>query len=159
MKILFAMLAAACLSGCLPAANAHYVTELKCGSASLDENHKCSNIQKVGSDFEILVNATTQKVQITITKNAGDWYVTSMILENCSVVDLNNWMCKDETRSKPGAPFQIEIINTYAMHRGHFYRSLTGGAPPHYYSSGVSGWRRLAMQNGFLTPEQAQAYE
>lgn len=149
--------AAILLSACWPL-NLHHVTLLDCGTTPLDADNKCPKIEKVGSDFDILVNPATQNVQVTITRNVDNYPASSYILKNCSVVDADNWECKDEQRSRPDAYIQIEIILKNEMHRGHYSRSILG-SPPSFYLSSVSGWRQVAMKHGFLTPQQAQSYE
>jgi hypothetical protein len=112
---------------------------LDCGTIPLVVE-KCDNILKVDQDEEILINTTTQKVQI------GGW-----LLAECNVVDADNWECKE--------PFVGDAAHRFEMHYGHLTKSLTGGPPPDGYQSSVTGWRRLAVQYHLLTPTQAQSYE
>jgi hypothetical protein len=145
-----------------PAANAgSLVMEISCGSTPLTDAKKCANERTAGSEIEIIVNPTTQKVQISVTKNSGDYFnLRPSILDNCSVVDAQNWICSDDIRSAPAANVvQIELIRKYGMHHGHYYHTLTGGPPPHYYTSSISGWRYWAYRTGILSLKAAEEYE
>ncbi len=42
------------------------------------------------------MNPSTQKVQITITRNDGNWLVKLIFLDSCSIVDARNWKCRKE---------------------------------------------------------------
>ena len=57
--------------GLTSAANAgSAVMEIACGSIPLiDDTKKCSDERTAGSELEIIVNPTTQKVQISVIKN------------------------------------------------------------------------------------------
>jgi hypothetical protein len=145
----------ACLAAVLTACSPQYVTVLRCEEEELDQNYRCQKIKKIGPDLEILINPTTQKVQITTMSDPGDWESQPVFLDNCSVVDEQNWNCKIETK---GTGFTI--VDRYAMHHGHFYRSMKGTASPMgYYSSSLSGWRHFAFKYGFLSAREAQLYE
>jgi hypothetical protein len=140
------------LCGCLPNAGGsqqYSVTELKCEQQPLDQDNKCAAIKRLGADLEILVNQVTQKVQITVERNDGNWGVKSFVLDGCSVVDTRNWKCTDGTL----------IVDTYGMTKGHFYRTLIGGDSPNHYTSSVSGWRQLAVRYGLMKPEFAQSFD
>jgi hypothetical protein len=76
-----------------------------------------------------------------------------------SVVDAQNWSCTDVSRSAATAAYQIEMINTYGMLRRHYHHSLTGGEPPHYYTSSISGWRYCAYRAGLLSLKTAEDYD
>lgn len=136
------------------------VMEIACGSTPLTDAKKCSDERTAGSELEIIVNPTTQKVQISVTKNSGKYFgnITS-ILERCSVVDASNWTCTDENRSAPNATIQIELINKFGMQHGHYYHALTGGLPPHYFTSSISGWRYWAYRAGLLSLAVAEQYD
>lgn len=148
--------------GLTSAANAgSAVMEIACGSIPLiDDTKKCSDERTAGSELEIIVNPTTQKVQISVIKNSGKYFSNSTtILEKCSVVDVSNWTCTDEIRSAPTASIQIEMIKKYGMQHGHYYHTLTGGSPPHYYTSSISGWRYWAYRGGLLSLKEAEQYD
>jgi hypothetical protein len=143
------------------AANASsLIMEISCGSTPLTDAMKCADERTARSELEIIVNPTTQKVQISVTKNSGNYFnLRPTILDNCSVVDMSNWICTDEIRSAASASVQIELINHYGMHHGHYYQTLTGGSPPHYYTSSISGWRYWAYRAGFLSLKTAEEYD
>jgi hypothetical protein len=136
------------------------VMEIACGSTPLTDAKKCSDERTAGSELEIIVNPSTQKVQISVTKNSGKYFgdVTT-VLEKCSVVDISNWICTDEIRSGPSATVKIELIEKYGMQHGHYYQTLTGGLPPHYYTSSISGWRYWGYRAGLLSLERAEEYD
>lgn len=144
------------LTACGP--NEREVTVLKC-EGRYDQNFRCLKIAGKGSELSITVNTVTQKVQLDVTEFNEDFFPGQHILDNCAVVNSDNWKCKSETRSKPGTKPEIEIISTSGMYNGHFYHSTEGGAPPHFYSSSVSGWRRMMVKLGVWSFEQAQQYE
>ena len=136
------------------------VLEIDCGTSPFTEQKKCAGERAAGAELEIIVNPSTQKVQISVTKNSGHYFGNvSFFLEHCSVVDASNWLCKDENRSAPNAQVQIELMNEYGMHNGHYYHSLTGGLPPHYYHSSISGWRYWAYQIGLVDLDTAESYD
>lgn len=136
------------------------VMEIACGSNPLTDAKKCSDERTAGSELEIIVNPTTQKVQISVTKNSGKYFGNiTTILEHCAVVDVSNWTCTDEIRSAPSASIQIEMIEKYGMQHGHYYQTLTGGSPPHYCTSSISGWRYWAYRAGILNLKTAEEYE
>jgi hypothetical protein len=60
-------------------------------------------------------------VLITIVKNDGNWGVKDLFLDKCTVVDDQNWECRD-------TPF----TTVYVMIHGHYYHSLTGGGLPEF---------------------------
>jgi hypothetical protein len=117
-------------------------------NTGFDADKLCTNPERPGAELEIRVNANSQKVQISIVKNDGDWRIKDFILDKCSVVDARNWKC-DETTGNPGGP--IYMVNDYGMVRGRFYMSLTGHGPPDYYSSSVSGLAFWALHYGLIT--------
>lgn len=136
------------------------VMEIACGSIPFTDAKKCSDERTAGSELEIIVNPNTQKVQISVTKNSGNYFSNSTtILQHCSVVDVSNWICTDENRSAPGAAIQIELINSYGTQHGHYYHSLTGGSPPNYYTSSITGWRYWAYRLGLLSLTAAEQYD
>lgn len=134
------------------------VTVLKC-EGLYDQNFRCLKIAGKGSELTLTVNTATQKVQLDVTEYNDDFFPGQIILENCSVVDHNNWKCVSAVRSKPGTKPEFEVISTSGMFRGHFYKATEGGVPPHYYSSSVSGWRRWMVKLGVWNYEQAQQYD
>jgi hypothetical protein len=158
IRLVFLFIFALPLAGCLNESTVikYNVTEVRCGTEELDEHNKCNKIIGIGADFEVLVNTVTQKVQITVIRSDGNWFEGSFLLEKCSVVNSENWKCVNEQHSKPDAPFKIDLISTFGMTHGHFYRSLTGGEPPHFYSSSVRSWRKLLFSWGFLDLREAE---
>jgi hypothetical protein len=136
------------------------VMEIKCGTAPLTDAKKCNRDGEAGSELEIIVNPSTQKAQITVTKNSGEYFSNvSIVPDSCSVIDGSNWICKDEIRSSPKASIQIEMIKTYGMRHGHYFYELTGGSPPNYYTSSISGWRYWAYRLGVLGLKSAELYD
>lgn len=122
---------------------------LSCGSRELNAEGKCDQIIGVGDDLELLINTSTQKVQVTQNSSPP------IMLSDCNVVDVDNWDCKKNiTITRDGVP---ELIK-YVMHRGHLTESFVGH-PPNFYESSVSGWRRFAVQYNILTTKQAQSFE
>jgi hypothetical protein len=84
------------------------VLEIDCRTIPLTEQKQCANERTAGAELEIIVNSSTQKVQISVTKSNGRYFGNvSFILEHCSIVDARNWRCKDENRSAPNASGQI----------------------------------------------------
>jgi hypothetical protein len=153
----------ATLAGCDDLSSSH-VLEVHCvENTGFDADKLCTEPARLGAELEIRVNANAQKVQVSIVKNDGNWWKKDFILDNCSVVDTRNWKC-NETLGKP--PFQM--VEDYGMVRGQFYKSLTGGAGPDYYTSSVSGlafwalrarligWRDALMAVGYSAPVVAQ---
>jgi hypothetical protein len=128
----------------------HSLTELRCEEATLDENNKCSNVTRTGADLEIIVNPTSQKVLIAITRDDGNWGIKSVILDNCAVVDASNWRCSQRYG-------QVEYED--AMFQGRYYRVPSSGSSPHICTSSVSGWRRWALLHNILSPRTAQEYD
>jgi hypothetical protein len=97
-------------------------------------------------------------VLITIVKDDGNWWagIKDLLLDNCSVVDEFNWKCR-ETNGKPEGPFYV--VNDYAMVHGRYYHSLTGGGPPEFYTSSISGRTFLKLYYRFFTDAPAALRE
>jgi hypothetical protein len=87
-------------------------------------------------------------VLITIIKNDGSYGVTDFILDNCSIVDETNWKCRDTNGLPKTASFYQQ--KDYAMIHGRYYHSLTGGGPPDFYTSSISGLTFLKLHYGFI---------
>jgi hypothetical protein len=138
------------LAGCDPSnvQVTHYL-EVKC-EADFDPDMKCQKALRPGAELEVRVNLTTQKVQITITKNDGSWLAKHLFLDTCSVIDGSNWKCENVI---PAAI--APITQTYAAIRGRFYHSVTSRVPPNYYSSSISGLALWAYHWQLITFEQA----
>jgi hypothetical protein len=140
----------AILAACdLPSASSSRVLEVKCEQdTGFDADKLCSKPDRLGAELEIKVNANTQKVQISILKNyARGWFIKDLILDTYSVVDTDNWKCKE--------PFSKEAVSEYGMVRGRYYSSLTGENPPESYTSSVSGLTFWALHYGAIALPQA----
>lgn len=155
-RLILALLPVVLLIGC--DTNERRITLLKCDQTPLDGNYRCPRISRKGSEISLLVNPTTQKVQVTVIEPNGDFFPGTWIYENCSVVDANNWKCTDRSTTGAGE-FRMTMQTTRAMFRGHFYYTLTSSQPPEYYTSSVGGWRRWLVEAGLLSYQQAQEYE
>ena len=115
--------------------------EIKCAdNTGLDDDNLCLKPVRPGAELAFQVNQTMQKVLMTIVKNDGNWGVKDLFLDNCTVVDDLNWRCRNGSG----------IIQEYAMVRGRYYRSLTGGVPPNFYTSGIKGVAFLDVYYGFM---------
>jgi hypothetical protein len=114
LKAAFAIVTFLALAGC--DANDRVVMVLKCDQTALDKDFRCPVIARKGSDLSLLVNPATQKVQITTVESNGDFFPGSWIYD-CSVVDMNNWKCIDNSVSGTGQ-FKMTMSHTYAMNRG-----------------------------------------
>lgn len=118
-----------------------HVLEIKCDvNTGFDDNNLCLKPNRPGAELAFRVNERTQKVLITIVKNDGNWGVNDFILDNCSIVDDTNWKC----RSTNG------VLNDYSMIHGRYYHTLTGGNPPDFYTSSISGLIFLKLHYGFI---------
>jgi hypothetical protein len=140
------------LVGCddLPSTSSQRVLEVRCVvNAGFDANKLCMKPERPGAELEIRVNANTQKVLISIVKNDGNWFSKDYILDMCSVVDSRNWKCTEKPIGNPGGP--VYMVRDYGMVHGRFYTSLTGGAPPDYYTSSVSGLTFWELYYGLIT--------
>ena len=141
------------LTGCDDLATSHAL-EVHCvRDTGFDENKLCLKPERLGAEVEIRVNTATQKVQITIVKNDGNWFYKDYLLEHCSVVDASNWKCANEPIGKEGTP--LYMVQEYGMSHGRYYTALTGGAPPNYYTSSISGLTFWALHFGFTTAPNA----
>ncbi|WP_156380780.1 hypothetical protein [Pseudolabrys sp. Root1462] len=125
----------------------------------MDKNFRCPNIKRTGAALSIRVNPVTQKIQVTTVESNGDWFPGTRILESCSVVDSENWVCATESKSAPEAAFKIYVKSTVGMFRGHLYTIVEGGAPPDYYSSSIGGWRLKLFEWGAIDRVLAQKLE
>jgi hypothetical protein len=120
------------LAGCDDASIAR-VLEIRCvQNTGFDLANLCLKPWRAGAELGINVNVPAQKVQITVLKNDGNWWVKDLILDHCIVINSNNWKC---TRAM-GKP----LVEEYNMLHGRYFHSLTGGSPPDYYTSSISGW-------------------
>lgn len=104
----------------------------------LDDNYLCLKPERFGAELEFRVNATTEKVLMTIVKNDGNYFYKDYFLEGCSVVDTTNWKCTD-------GPITFRTV--HAMSHGHYYDLLTGGHSGDYYKSSISGETLSALRN------------
>jgi hypothetical protein len=125
----------------LPDASSSRVLEVRCDT-EFDADKLCRKPERLGSELGIRVNAHTQKVQISILKNDGNWFIKDFILEDCSIVDTSNWKCKRHDG---------QVVEEHSMVRGRYYRSLTGGGPTEFYTSSISGFTFWALHYGFIT--------
>jgi len=133
------------LAGCddLSALTAHHVIEVKCwANSGFDSDKLCLHPDRLGAELEIRVNDKTQAVQITIVKNDGNWWIKDFILGHCTVVDFDNWKCREPNGF---------MLNEYAMSHGRYYHSLTGGdSSTDAYTSSISGLTFWALHFGVL---------
>jgi hypothetical protein len=140
------------LAGC-DDLSVNHVLEVKCvQSTGFDGDKLCLKPNRLGAEIGILVNAATQKVQITIIKNDGNWWIKDFILDHCSVVDTRNWKCSETIAEQEGAPY---IVRDYGMVHDRFYSSLTGGDSPDYYTSSISGLTFWALRFGIIDMKSA----
>jgi hypothetical protein len=117
-----------------------HVLEIHCDvQTGFDDNYLCLKPNRPGAELAFRANATSQRVLITIVKNDGNWGVKDLFLDKCTVVDDQNWECRD-------TPF----TTVYVMIHGHYYHSLTGGCLPEFYTSSISGLTFLALHYGFI---------
>jgi hypothetical protein len=127
------------------------------------DNCRCPKITGyVGTDLELLVSVESQRVQVTVLENVGIFAVKSFFLNRCDAVDADNWTCDNSAYSGEVITASVapEIIsNRCGMHHGHYYHVYRARTQPDFYETSVSGWRRLGLKNGVLTPEQAYSYE
>lgn len=75
-----------------------HALEIHCVTG-FDDNKLCLKPENVGSEIEVRVNVAAQRVQITILKNDGNWFIKDFILDHCAVVDAANWKCTETTGS------------------------------------------------------------
>jgi hypothetical protein len=159
MRLCFCLaVLAATLAGCddLPSVGTSRVLEVHCvHDTGLDVNQRCTEIERSGAELEIKVNASTQKVLISIVKNDGDWFIRDILLDMCSVVDGSNWRCHDKPIGTPGQ--LMYMITEYGMAHGRYYKTLTGGAPPDYYTSSISSLTFWELHYGLITWADALA--
>jgi hypothetical protein len=129
---------------------AQHVFEVKCwGNSGFDADKLCLHPDRLGAELEIHANETTRAVQITIVKNDGDWWIKDLILSHCTVVDPDDWKCKDQNGF---------MLNRYAMAHGRYYHSLTGGdASTDAYTSSISGLTYWTLHYGFIDVPTALA--
>jgi hypothetical protein len=139
-----------------PSLSANHILEVKCETnTGFDQDKRCLRPVRTGADLEIRINATTQKVQISIIKNDGNWWVKDSMLENCSVIDATNWKCTMPWGSPRGP---VYMLREYGMVRGQYYSSLTGGGGDDYYTSGISGLTYWALHYDLITLTDALKY-
>lgn len=113
------------------------VLEVHClHDTGFDDAKLCLQPHRPGAELEIRVNAISQKVQITVRKNDGEWFKTNLILDGCAVVDTGNWKCT-EVSGEPDS--LMYVVTERGMWHGRYYRSYTGCGPPNYYASSISG--------------------
>jgi hypothetical protein len=156
LRAILCLAAVLLLAGC--DINERRMMLLKCGNTPLDQDYKCPNIVKKGSVMSLLVNPATQKVQLTVLESNADFTFNTTTLEDCSVVDKDNWKCRENWITGAG-DYKTTFNTTYGMVHGHFYHMLTSNRPPEFYSSSVGGWRLWMVDAGILNYEQAQQYE
>jgi hypothetical protein len=143
------------MAGCDDLSTSHAI-EVHCViNTEFDNDKLCLKAESLGAEVEIRVNTATQKVQITVVKNDGNWFYKDYLLEHCSVVDRENWKCTGEAVGKPGDSYYM--VREYGMSRGRYYTALTGSSPPDYYTSSISGLTFWALHYGFIDPRTAMA--
>jgi hypothetical protein len=85
-----------------------HVLELICvHDTGFDDDQRCLKFEQPGSELEITVNTNTQKVLISIVKNAGNWIVKDYLLDHCSVVTADTWKCQWSSEVPQNLEFPI----------------------------------------------------
>jgi hypothetical protein len=126
-----------------------HVLEIHCDQdTGFDDDKLCLKPNRPGAELSFRVNERTQKVLITIVNNDGNWGNKNLFLEHCSVVDAENWKCRETNGLPESSPYYQ--VNDFAMIDGRYYQSLTGGGPPDFYTSSISGLTFLAVHYGFI---------
>ena len=97
------------LPGCDDYSHIGNVLEIKrVQGTGFNNDHLCLAPDRAGAELAFRVNATTQKVLITIVKDVkddGKWGIKDKFLDNCSVVDHLNWKCSETERLPDGHNF------------------------------------------------------
>jgi hypothetical protein len=132
---------------------ADHAIEVRCvTNTGFNDDKLCAKPDRLGAEIEVKVNVSAQKAQIAIVKNDGNWGIKDFILDDCAMVDSRNWKCT-ETNGSPGGP--IYVVREWGMLHGRLYMSLTGGGPPNYYRSSISGLTFLALRYGMMDTRAA----
>jgi hypothetical protein len=115
----------------------HHGVFLTCAT-NVDQDSHCDRITGIGSEFVVTVNPASQVVQLKITVNREEWISKYIYLENCKVLDGDNWTCYSGNRYNPDS-----IIDQETMNDGELYHSVTGGGTDigDSYNSSLIGMR------------------
>jgi hypothetical protein len=126
-----------------------HVLEIHCDQdTGFDNGRLCLKPNRPGAELAFRVNERTQKVLIRIIKDDGNYGgAKEFILDNCSIVDDTNWKCREANSRPETSPYYQ--VKDYAMIDGRYSHSLTGGGPPNFYTSSISGLQFLALHYGF----------
>jgi hypothetical protein len=126
------------LCGCGTQPQTTRILEVRC-KTELNEDKGCLQIERPGSDIDVTVNTSTQKVQLYIVRNDGNYWVKDFILDKCSIVDASNWKCIDISRFPNNTDHKYDIEYEWGMSRGRYYSNITGGGTPDISKSSISG--------------------
>jgi hypothetical protein len=158
VSFLVVLLLLAWWDGALSNTSTFHFLELKCTNDGFDDDQRCLKVYKPGAELEITVNKNTQKVLISAVKNDGSWIEKDYLLDDCSVVTADTWKCEVEVTPREAAP-ELRIYSIYRMMHGRYYWSLTGGGPPNFYTSSISGLAYWAWQYGLISLPNALAWD
>ena len=75
-------------------------------------------------------------------------------LDNCRVVDANNWRCDNIVKLHPGDKTIVDGWHD-GMKNGRAYRYATTDGLPDYYGSSISGLALLMFETGLIDLESA----
>jgi hypothetical protein len=129
--------------GGVPDLSAGHVIEVKCKAyTGFNDDYQCLEVNRLGAELEIRVNENTQKVQISVLKNDGNYLLKDFLLNKCSVVDTGNWKCTDGD------------IAEYGMVRHRYYETLSA-AGLDINTSSISGLTFWALHYGLLSEQDA----
>jgi len=137
------------LSEVLGSTTTRHVIEVRC-DGPYDASYNCTKVDRAGADLELIINPSAQKVQVSVTRNDGTWFVPIAMIMHCDVIDSDNWQCTSETTER--------IKSEFAMWHGRYFYSLTGGLPPDYYKAGISGLAYWAYHFGIFDLSTALAW-
>jgi hypothetical protein len=154
---LLGLLLLAWWDGFLSNTSTFHVLELKCANnTGFDDDQRCLKFERPGAELEITVNTNTQKVLISVVKNDGGWIVKDFVLDQCSVVTAETWKCQIGSE---GGSSEFRYLTEYGMIHGRYYKSLTGGIPPNFYTSSISGLAYRAWQYGLISLPNAMKFD
>jgi hypothetical protein len=140
----------------IPTFSTTRVVEVKCvTNTGLDQDKKCLQPERLRSELEIRVNPTTQQVHFSFLNSRGEPYLKDFILDDCSVVDSNNWRC---TRTMGERGTSIYMVSEYGMSGKRYHQSLTGNGSPEFYTSGISGLTYWAYRYGLISGTVAMKF-
>lgn len=114
---------------------------------ALTERHDCRANGTAGPKAEAIVNADNQVVLVVVGKGRARW-----VMDNCSVVDPQNWVCLLPNKAAWGAGQRPEI--EMGVDRGRFYSVAANGNA----SSSLGWWEEKAYGAGVLGLARAQGF-